>query len=198
MQKLVNVYYINTLGEKDKAIIRPEFLDTFCEAVGIDKEDVSTIEEYKPRPTKHTRYSVATLCGGIMEDPELHYENQAIIIASSKEEAEEIYNKRFSCYYYTGQVLSELGGTNEPKTSSEYINKETERGKREWLLDGKLTPLKDLKDGDIFVIKSRDVMKEYVKIGAIDDNEVRVKRVGFDKPSVVSKDAKVLKVGELK
>lgn len=50
-------------------------------------------------------YEVATRCGGVMEDPEIHYENYQYITANSKEEAEKIYNDKNNCRYYYGQVI---------------------------------------------------------------------------------------------
>lgn len=50
-------------------------------------------------------YEVATCCGGIMEDPEIHYENYQYIAANSKEEAVKIYNEKNNCSYYYGRVI---------------------------------------------------------------------------------------------
>lgn len=53
-------------------------------------------------------YLVATACGGIMEDPEIHYEDYQVIRADNKKEAEEKYNKINNCSYYYGSVIQEL------------------------------------------------------------------------------------------
>lgn len=48
------------------------------------------------------------LCGGIMEDPSFHYEDEQIITAKSKKEAGGKYNKINGCHYYYGKVLEQL------------------------------------------------------------------------------------------
>ena len=53
-------------------------------------------------------YLVAEACGGVMEDPEIHYENHQVIRANSEREAEEKYNKLNNCSYYYGTVLRRL------------------------------------------------------------------------------------------
>lgn len=54
---------------------------------------------------KEHRYEVAMLCGGVMEDPDFHYEDLQIITAKSEKEAKEKYNKLNNCSYYYGEVL---------------------------------------------------------------------------------------------
>lgn len=51
-------------------------------------------------------YLVALACGGVMEDPYLHYENYQIIRADSEYEAVQKYNKLNNCTYYHGSVVS--------------------------------------------------------------------------------------------
>lgn len=63
--------------------------------------------EEKPDGKEHN-YSVGMLCGGIMEDPNFHYEDIQIITAKTKREAEEKYNKINKCAYYYGKVISQL------------------------------------------------------------------------------------------
>lgn len=53
-------------------------------------------------------FLVATLCGGVPEDPEFHYEDYQIIHADSKEGAEELYNKINNCNYYYGEVVGRI------------------------------------------------------------------------------------------
>lgn len=53
---------------------------------------------------KHV-YLVALVCGGIMEDPNIHYEDYQIIYADSEQEAKEKYNKLNHCTYYYGTVI---------------------------------------------------------------------------------------------
>ena len=53
---------------------------------------------------KHT-YLVAMACGGVMENPDIHYENHQYIKANSAKEAVEKYNKLNHCSYYYGTVL---------------------------------------------------------------------------------------------
>lgn len=63
----------------------------------------------KDTNTKGPRaYVVAMACGGVMEDPDIHYENHQIIRASSRREAEERYNRINACSYYYGSVLMEI------------------------------------------------------------------------------------------
>ncbi len=50
-------------------------------------------------------YLVATACGGVMEDPDIHYEDYQIIRADTKHEAVEKYNKLNHCSYYYGVVI---------------------------------------------------------------------------------------------
>lgn len=54
-------------------------------------------------------YLVAEAWGGIMEDPEIHYEKHQVIRANSEQEAEEKYNRLNDCSYYYGTVLRRLG-----------------------------------------------------------------------------------------
>lgn len=56
---------------------------------------------------KHT-YLVALCCGGVMEDPEIHYEDCQVIRADSAREAESKYNQINKCSYYYGHVVEVL------------------------------------------------------------------------------------------
>lgn len=56
---------------------------------------------------KHA-YVVALCCGGLMEDPEIHYEDYQIIRADSAEEAQKKYNERNNCSYFYGEVMSQI------------------------------------------------------------------------------------------
>ena len=73
---------------------------------------------------KHNKYIVHEVRGGLMEDPDFHYHNPEEIIAGSSEEAVAIYDRRHSCYYFTGSVESIWEETNEPKTSDEPLYEE--------------------------------------------------------------------------
>ena len=53
---------------------------------------------------KHS-YVVALLCGGVMEDPELYYEQYQIIHADSESEALEKYQKINGQQYYHPYIL---------------------------------------------------------------------------------------------
>ncbi len=57
---------------------------------------------------KEHRYEVAMCCGGVMENPDIHYENHQIIKAKSKREAKEKYDKINNCSYYYGEVLGKV------------------------------------------------------------------------------------------
>lgn len=54
-------------------------------------------------------YLVATACGGVMEDPEIHYEDYQVIRADSECEAVKKYNEINNCSYYYGSVIKCLG-----------------------------------------------------------------------------------------
>lgn len=56
---------------------------------------------------KH-QYLVALCCGGIMEDPEIRYQNFQCIKADTEQEAVETYNKINHCSYYYGKVIKQL------------------------------------------------------------------------------------------
>ena len=73
---------------------------------------------------KHNKYIVHEVRGGLMEDPDFHYHNPEKIIAGSKEEAIAIYDRRNSLYYFTGNIVGQLGQTDEPKTSDEPLDEE--------------------------------------------------------------------------
>lgn len=65
--------------------------------------------EVKVRDTKGEHaYVVALCCGGIMEDPEIHYENYQLIRADSAEEARRTYNFLNDCSYYYGSVIKQI------------------------------------------------------------------------------------------
>jgi hypothetical protein len=52
-------------------------------------------------------YLIATAIGGVMEKPEFSYENFRNVIASSREEAVEIYYSYFPRDYWFAHVFSE-------------------------------------------------------------------------------------------
>ena len=56
---------------------------------------------------KHA-YVVALCCGGLMEDPEIHYEDYQIIRADSADEARRKYNKVNNCSYFYGSVIEQI------------------------------------------------------------------------------------------
>lgn len=63
----------------------------------------------KVRDTKGKHaYVVAMCCGGIMEDPEIHYENYQLIRADSEDEARKTYNFLNDCTYYYGSVIHQV------------------------------------------------------------------------------------------
>lgn len=65
--------------------------------VPIEAKDTDTIGNFD--------FLVATLCGGIPEDPEFHYESYQVIHADTKEQAKEIYDKLNKCNYYYGECI---------------------------------------------------------------------------------------------
>lgn len=66
-------------------------------------------KEKEKEDGKEHKYEVAMLCGGIMEDPDFHYEDCQIITAKSEKEVKEKYDKLNNCsYYYYGEVLRKI------------------------------------------------------------------------------------------
>lgn len=53
------------------------------------------------------KYIVALSTGGLMECPEMYYENFQVIEAENDKQAEEIYNKKNNCNYFWGVTLCE-------------------------------------------------------------------------------------------
>lgn len=53
-------------------------------------------------------YVVALCCGGLMEDPEIHYEDCQIIYANSADEARKKYNEINKCSYFYGSVIRQI------------------------------------------------------------------------------------------
>jgi len=51
------------------------------------------------------RYIVATAVGGIMEQPNITYEDHQVIEAESERQAESIYDKINNCSYFYGKVV---------------------------------------------------------------------------------------------
>jgi len=50
-------------------------------------------------------YRIATVVGGLMEQPEIRYEDYDTIEATNEKEALEIYNKKWKCNYFYGKIL---------------------------------------------------------------------------------------------
>ena len=80
-----------------------------------------------------TIYFITTKEGGLMEDPEIRCTNGENIIADTPEEAEEIYNKRNSCYYFYGDVDYIVGKTTDDKTDSKPLLTQKELDRLEWI-----------------------------------------------------------------
>ena len=53
------------------------------------------------------KYLVALSVGGLMEMPEITYQDFDIIEANSRDEAREKYNKKHNCSYFYGTCLAE-------------------------------------------------------------------------------------------
>ena len=53
------------------------------------------------------KYLVALSVGGLMEMPEITYQDFNIIEADSQDEAREKYNKKHNCSYFYGTCLAE-------------------------------------------------------------------------------------------
>ena len=56
---------------------------------------------------KHA-YVVVLCCGGLMEDPEIHYEDYQIMRADSADEARPKYNKLNNRSYFYGNVIEQI------------------------------------------------------------------------------------------
>lgn len=74
-----------------------EFLYNTGFVPGISIENTDTVGSQS--------YIVAMECGGVMEDPDIHYEKYQLIRAESEKEAVEKYNKLNNCNYYYGKVI---------------------------------------------------------------------------------------------
>lgn len=53
------------------------------------------------------KYLVALSVGGLMEMPEIRYENFDVIEADSREDAQKEYNKKHNCSYFYGCCVAE-------------------------------------------------------------------------------------------
>lgn len=53
-------------------------------------------------------YVIALRCGGIMEDPEIHYHHYQLINAESEADACEKYNRMNNCNFYYGHVIKQI------------------------------------------------------------------------------------------
>jgi hypothetical protein len=80
-----------------------------------------------------TRYTVALSVGGIQGQPDIEYQEYHTIIAESPKEAVEIYNSKYSAYYFTGKVIECIGKTILPKTDPTPIDTVKEAQKQEYL-----------------------------------------------------------------
>ena len=61
------------------------------------------------------KYLVALAVGGLMECPEITYQDCQEIEAATPEEARKIYNEKNKCDFFYGEVLREI---KEPETTS--------------------------------------------------------------------------------
>lgn len=53
------------------------------------------------------KYLVALSVGGLMECPDFTYSDFDVIVANSRNEATEIYNKKHDCSYFYGTCMAE-------------------------------------------------------------------------------------------
>lgn len=66
-----------------------------------------------------SKYLIATMCGGVMEAPDIYYTNYQIITANTSKEACEIYNKKNNCnYYYAAAIMKVDDNTDENAVES--------------------------------------------------------------------------------
>ena len=54
------------------------------------------------------QYLIGLSCGGLMEDPDTHYEEYEVIEAETPKEAETIYNKKHNCSYFYASCRGEV------------------------------------------------------------------------------------------
>lgn len=66
----------------------------------VDAKESNTVGEHC--------YLVAVACGGVMEDPEIHYEDYQVIYADSADAARRKYNEINDCHYYYGSVIRQI------------------------------------------------------------------------------------------
>lgn len=91
----------NAKEDSDKNFYQSSFMGSMLFHMAQEKER-------EKEDGKEHRYEVAMLCGGVMEDPNFHYENRQIITAKSEKEAKEKYDRLNNCSYYYGEVLGKI------------------------------------------------------------------------------------------
>lgn len=85
-----------------------DYLSVLYEKNAYDKVLQKLYELMNGEDSKLHRFKVGLCCGGIMEDPDIHYENIQIIEAATPEEAKKHYDEVNNCNYYYGEVLGRL------------------------------------------------------------------------------------------
>ena len=59
------------------------------------------------------KYIIGLLVGGLMEDPDFRFTGPYDIIeANSDKEAQNIYNKKYKCNYFSGEVMCTITDNN--------------------------------------------------------------------------------------
>lgn len=85
------------------------------------------------------KYLVALAVGGLMECPEITYENYQEIEANSAEEARKIYNEKNNCDFFYGRVIRKLSDSDvNSKKMSKYILAKYAIDKFQKLFDDKM------------------------------------------------------------
>ena len=87
---------------------KKDYLSVLSEKAGYDKALQKLYELMGGEDSRLHRFKVGLCCGGVMEDPDIHYEDIQIIEATTPEEAKEHYDKINNCNYYYGEVLGRL------------------------------------------------------------------------------------------
>ena len=75
--------------------------------------EVKEVDAKETKTVGKFAYLVALCCGGVMEDPDIHYTDYQIIRADSPKEAEDKYNLINNCSYYYGTVIRRIFSINK-------------------------------------------------------------------------------------
>ena len=130
---------------------------------------------------KHTdtkgknEYLVALECGGVMEDPDIHYEDFQIIKADSADEARQKYDELNHCEYYYGSVLAVRPIKNErrmnmsQKTKAMLLEEIEQKNQEIKDLEKEVKKLEKYKVYEDMATEMRAIHQSFVNAGFDDD-----------------------------